>query len=165
VTVRGCTFMNNRSGVDIDGNEVGGPLGGLWINEGSIDLENSTFFNNQPTGLNVEGSGGTVTNATFVDSRPEGSFTVDNSLFVDVDCNAMLAGADNLQWPIGNACAGGTTFADPGVGAIGPNGGPTPTIMPTADGPVEGVGTDCPETDQRGEPRDTQSCAAGAVEP
>jgi hypothetical protein len=164
VTVRGTTFMNNRSGVDIDGNEVGGPLGGLWINEGTVDVENSTFFNNQPTGLDVDG-GGTVTNATFVESRPEGGFTVDNSLFVDTTCNEMLGGADNVQWPDANACAGGTTFADPGIGQIGDNGGPTPTFLPAADGPVEGVGSDCPATDQRGEARDTQSCAAGSVEP
>jgi hypothetical protein len=156
--------MNNRSGVDIDGNEVGGPLGGLWINEGTIDLENSTFFANEPSGLDVDG-GGTVRNATFVESRPGGGFTVDNSLFVDTTCNAMLGGDHNLQWPMATACAGGTTFADPGIDAIGDHGGPTPTIAPQADGPAEGVGVACPDTDQRGEPRDTGSCAAGAVEP
>jgi hypothetical protein len=48
---------------------------------------------------------------------------------------------------------------------LGDNGGPTPTAMPAADGPVEGVGVGCPSTDQRGEPRDPNSCAAGAVEP
>jgi hypothetical protein len=51
------------------------------------------------------------------------------------------------------------------VGPIGDNGGPTPTIMPMADGPAEGIGTDCPELDQRGEPREPASCAAGSVEP
>ncbi len=164
VTVRASTFMHNRSGVNIDGDEIGGPLGGLWINTGTVDLENSTFFDNQPTGLDVEG-GGTVTNATFVDSRPAGSFSVDNSLFVDTDCSSSLSGANNLQWPSGTACANGSSFADPQIGTIGDHGGATPTFLPADDGPAIGVGVDCPATDQRGEPRDTASCAAGSVEP
>jgi hypothetical protein len=166
VVVRGSTFMNNRSGVNVAGEELGGPLGGLWINNGSVELENSTFYGNSPSGLDVEGQGGTVTNATFVGGPPRGNFTVDNSLFVDVGCGDQpLGGANNLQWPDGNACAGGTTFADPQLGVLGDNGGPTPTAMPAANGAVEGVGVDCPSTDQRGEPRDANSCAAGSVEP
>jgi hypothetical protein len=107
-----------------------------------------------------------VTNATFVGGLPRGNFTVDNSLFVDVGCGDQpLGGANNLQWPDGNACAGGTTFADPQLGVLGENGGPTPTAMPAANGAVEDVGVDCPSTDQRGEPRDANSCAAGSVEP
>ena len=165
VTVRGTTFMNNRSGVDVDGSEIGGPLGGLWINEGSVDILNSTFYDNQPTGLNVEGGGGSVRNATFVNSPFAGSFTMDNSLIVDTPCDSALNGTNNVQWPSETACAQGTSFADPEIGAISDNGGPTPTFLPTAGGAVEGVGTDCPSTDQRGEPRNTTSCAAGAVEP
>jgi len=164
VTVRAATFMHNRSGVNIDGDEIGGPLGGLWINTGTVDIENSTFFDNQPTGLDVD-NGGTVTNTTFVDSRPAGSFSVDNSLFVDTDCSDSLSGAHNLQWPNGTACAGGTSFADPQLDTIGDHGGVTPTFLPADDGPVIGVGVDCPATDQRGAPRNTSSCAAGSVEP
>jgi hypothetical protein len=163
VVVRATTFTGNRSGLDIDGNSIGGPFGGLWINEGTIDLENSTFADNQPTGLDVDGAGGTVTNATFQGSRPNGSLTVNNSLFVDTDCGSAMAGANNVQWPSDGACAGDTTFADPQLGELTDNGGPTPTMMPAAA--VAGVGSACPATDQRGEPRDPGSCAAGAVEP
>jgi hypothetical protein len=137
----------------------------LWINEGSVDIENSTFYDNQPSGLNVEGSGNTVRNTTFVNNTIDRSFTIDNSLFVDTSCDSPYSGDDNLQWPEGSACAQGVTFADPDIGEIGDNGGATPTVMPAADGPAEGVGSDCPTTDQRGEPRDTASCAAGSVEP
>ena len=163
VTVRATTFMNNRSGVDIDGTEIGGPFGGLWISSGTIDLENSTFANNQPNGLDV--AGGTVTNATFVSSRPNGGFTVTNSLFVETSCSETMTGSANLQWPNATACAGGTSFADPGISTIGDHGGMTPTFMPAAAGPVVGVGSDCPATDQRGESRNSASCAAGSVEP
>jgi hypothetical protein len=164
VVVRGTTFMSNRSGVLVDGSEVGGPLGGLWINEGSVDLENSTFYDNHPDGLSVEGSGGTAKNATFVDSISNG-VRAENCLFVDTDCSQSLDGDLNLQWPDAAPCAGGTTFADPQIGDIGDHGGPTPTFLPAADGAVEGIGADCPDTDQRGEPRDPSSCAAGSVEP
>lgn len=155
VTVRASTFMHNSADA---------VLGGLWINEGTLDLENSTFYDNAPTGLDLEGSG-TVTNATFVASRPAGALTIDNSLFVDTTCSDALPGANNLQWPSATACAGGATFADPGLGELGDHGGQTPTFLPAAGGAVEAVGAECPATDQRGEPRDTASCAAGAVEP
>lgn len=164
VTVFGVTFMNNRSGVLVNGDEVGGPLGGLWINEGSVDLTNSTFYNNHPDGLNVEGSGGTALNATFVDSVASG-VRAENCLFVDTDCSGTLGGDRNLQWPDGTACAEGAAFADPRIDDIGDHGGPTPTFLPASGGAVEGVGSDCPSTDQRGEPRNPASCAAGSVEP
>lgn len=145
VTVRGSTFMNNRSGVDVDGNELGGPLGGLWVNQGSVDIENSTFYDNRPTALDVEGSGGTVTNTTFVQSRPAG-VSIRNSLFVDTSCDAPLAGSTNVQWPEATACAEGTTFADPATRAPGDNGGPTPTVMPASASAVTGVGVECPRS-------------------
>jgi hypothetical protein len=164
VTVRASTFMNNRSGVNVAGEELGGPLGGLWINNGTIDLENSTFYANSPSGLDVEG-GGTVTNASFIDSRIGGGFTVNNSLFVDTSCGDALNGANNLQWPEQSDCVQGIAFGDPQIDAIGDHGGATPTALPAADGAASGVGVDCPALDQRGEPRDPSSCAAGSVEP
>src|SRR5688572_2461731 len=165
VAVRASTFMHNRAGLDIAGNPVGGPNGGLWINEGTIDAENSTFHDNLPDGISLQGDG-MVRNVTFVASDVSGSFQTMNSLFVDSDCESELPGDHNLQWPAGGApCAGGTTFGDPQLGAIGDNGGLTPTFLPAAGGPVEGVGASCPPTDQRGEPRAPATCAAGSVEP
>jgi hypothetical protein len=164
VTVLGSTFSNNRSGVDTQGNEVGGPLGGLWINEGTLDLQNSTFFANQPTGLDVEGGSSTVRNATFVQSIPRGALNVQNSIFVDCACDAALDGANNLQWPQGQLCVEGTPIVDPQLGELANNGGPTPTFLP-ASAEVLGVGAMCPESDQRGEAREVEGCAAGAVEP
>jgi len=161
VTVAGSLFMNNRSGVLVDGTEVGGWASGLWINEGTVDLENSTFCQND---LDVDG-GGTLTNGTFVATSLNGGFTVKNSLLVDASCDGTQAGDHNVEWPSGTACAAGTTFADPDLGAPADNGGPTWTMMPGNAAAVSGVGIHCPSTDQRGEPRDGASCAAGAVEP
>lgn len=161
VTVIGSLFMNNRSGLLIDGTDVGGWASGLWINEGTIDLLNSSFYDNA---LDVDG-GGALTNGTFSESALNGSFTVQNCLFVNTSCDSIQPGARNVQWPEASACAEGTTFADPALGTPADHGGPTPTLMPGNAAAVAGVGADCPPTDQRGEPRTTTSCAAGAVEP
>jgi hypothetical protein len=152
LTVRRTTIMNNSAD----------NIGGLWVNNGTMDVENCTIFNNHPTGLIVD-NGGTVKNTTIVDSPLDGAFTVTNSLFAEMTCSSPQAGGNNLQWPEGTACAEGTTFADPELGEIADNGGATPTFLPGSA--VTGIGADCPETDQRGEPRDTASCAAGSVEP
>ncbi len=77
--VRGSTFMNNRAGVLVDGTEESGPFGGLWLNESTLQLENSTFANNLPSGLNVEGTG-SVTNTTFFGSDIGGELSIDNQL-------------------------------------------------------------------------------------
>jgi parallel beta-helix repeat protein len=82
-------------------------------------------------------------------------------------------GGGNAQWPVEREaggsddpdalCAAGALVADPRLGEMGDNGGPTPTAAPAADSPAIGLGTDCPETDQRGEPRG-EPCTSGAVE-
>ncbi len=152
LTVRNTTIMNNSADI----------IGGLWVNNGTMDVENCTLFNNHPTGLIVD-NGGTMKNTTVVDSPLDGSFTVTNSLFVNMECNDSQSGSNNVQWPQDTACAAGTTFTNPELGDIGDNGGATPTFMPGST--VSGIGVDCPATDQRGESRNTATCAAGAVEP
>ena len=165
LVVRASTFADNQSGVNVAGENVGGPFGGLWVVNGSVDVENSTFSANQPSGLNLENGSGTLRNVTAVDSDLAGSLQLRNGLLVDSSCDRTFGGDHNLQWPSGSACAQGTTFADPALGELGDHGGPTPTVVPSSAGPAVGHGTDCPATDQRGESRSTASCAAGAVEP
>jgi hypothetical protein len=168
LVVRDSTFMHNRGSVDIDGNPIDGWFGGLWLNTGNLELTNTTFYDNAPTGLDVEVGSGTVTNATIVESKPSGTLTFANSVFLDTTCDAPAAGSEVLQWPPpqgAGACADGASFDDPALGEIGDHGGPTPTFLPDAAGPVAGMGTNCPDHDQRGEPRPANGCAAGSVEP
>lgn len=81
-------------------------------------------------------------------------------------------GSDDVQWPVkrpvgglaDNACVTGIRFADPLLGALGNNGGYTPTIVPASTSPLRKAGHDCPATDQRGLARNTAQCAIGAVE-
>jgi hypothetical protein len=162
LTVERSTFMNNRSGLLADGTAVGGWSNGLWVNQGNVDIVNSTFHNND---LSVEGGGGTLRNVTVSAADLPDGVTVDNSLFVDCDCGGPRGGDHNVQWPSGTACAGGTTFMDPGLQDPADNGGATPTMLPMNAAAVAGAGTSCPTEDQRGMPRTEASCAAGAVEP
>ncbi|MDI1432529.1 choice-of-anchor Q domain-containing protein [Polyangium sorediatum] len=78
-------------------------------------------------------------------------------------------GTNNLQWPIGIKddmdCTPGISRVDPLLGDLADNGGPTRTIAPQAASPAIGAGTDCPPTDQRGNPRNPAQCTLGAYEP
>ncbi|MGV6857565.1 MAG: choice-of-anchor Q domain-containing protein [bacterium] len=163
LSLKASTLMNNQGAVLINGDQAGGAFGGLWINQGNLTAENSTFFNNHPDGLTLEAGNGNARNITFVDSSVTG-VEIDNSVFSNVGCDQVLNGTRNLQWPVGNACTANVTFANPELGPLGDNGGPTPTFLPTPDGPVNGVGTNCPDMDQRGETRDINTCDVGAVE-
>jgi hypothetical protein len=86
------------------------------------------------------------------------------------DCANLNASS----WPHGHnvfgtsGCYGGT-FADPQLGPLADNGGPTFTMAIPATSPAAGAvpvsGADCPDTDQRGVGRPQGSaCDAGAYE-
>lgn len=78
-------------------------------------------------------------------------------------------GANNLQWPNGPKddmdCTPGIMRADPLMGNLADNGGPTKTVAPNSGSPAIGAGTQCPSTDQTGKPRDAAKCTLGAFEP
>jgi hypothetical protein len=151
---------------------LGGAIA-LFGNGGKI--MSSTFSENHADG----GSG------LFGAALAGGStFEIDNSIFANnssKDCGAPMTchvGADTgtsvIQWPQKHLvcangdppCAGaaGTTFADPMLAALADNGGPTKTLLPPKASPAVGVGKACPPTDQRGMPRKSDGCTAGAVE-
>ncbi|MBW2276203.1 MAG: right-handed parallel beta-helix repeat-containing protein, partial [Deltaproteobacteria bacterium] len=77
------------------------------------------------------------------------------------------SGEHNLQWPVGTAddmdCTTDILRADPLLEELADNGGPTATIAPLAGSPALEAGYNCPETDQRGEPR-SEPCTIGAYE-
>jgi hypothetical protein len=163
--VRDTLFARNRGSVDIYGRTVVGGIGGLWITESALDLENSTFYDNQPNGLTVNlysGAQAIVRNATFARSKPSANITAYNSLFVDVSCETSQ-GADNVQYPKSGTCPADTLYEDPDLADLADNGGPTQTMLP-APGRSINIGTICPATDQRGEPRPADNCDAGAVQ-
>ncbi len=191
LSIKASTFSNNSaegSGAiqsdDTDlqienstfsGNSATDGLGGaisLFGNQGK--LLNVTFANNHADG----GSG--LFGAALAGGAP---FQIDNCVFANntsQDCGAPMTchsggtGEGDVQWPEKHLvcdnpdppCGGqaGTTFADPLLGALTDNGGPTKTIAPAANSPAAGVGKACPATDQRGNPRPADGCTAGAIE-
>jgi predicted outer membrane repeat protein len=109
--------------------------------------------------------------------------TIRNTIFAGnttQDCAAPMAcadgastGAGDIQWPAAHTvcadkdtpCTSSAKFADPKLGQLTDNGGPTLTHIPGESSPALGAGSDCPATDQRGKPRPPSGCTAGAVEP
>jgi hypothetical protein len=162
VTVRESLFSNNHDLLNVDGDPVSGWAGGLWINEGTLNLVNSTFYNNTPGGITVEGSG-TLRNATIVSSPLSSGLAGYNSIYSNVACGTTT-GADNVQYPSSGSCPSDTLHSDPKLAGLADNGGPTQTMMPAADSPALGIGNTCPTTDQRGATRPANGCDAGAVE-
>ncbi|HEX4455587.1 MAG TPA: choice-of-anchor Q domain-containing protein [Kofleriaceae bacterium] len=170
-------------------NNAGAYCGGLWLDAGSAALTNLTIASNTATASNGGGvwlansPTGTMTNCTIANNQATASGQVAGAIFstglllantiianntaqYDPSCEAPpLAGsAGNLQWPSGSPCTTSPKVADPMLGALGSNGGPTATMMPAAGSPAAGLGTtDCPATDQLGNARATP-CTAGAVE-
>jgi hypothetical protein len=170
-------------------NNQGAYNGGIWIDMGSATLTNVTIAGNTATASNGGGvwlansPTGTMTNVTVANNKATASGVVSGAIFgsgltltntiianntaqYDPSCQAPpLAGsAGNLQWPSGSLCTASPLVADPMLGALGSNGGATETMLPAAGSPAIGLDTsDCPPTDQRGNPRATP-CTAGAVE-
>jgi hypothetical protein len=157
-------------------------------------LTNVTFFNNSAPGnagaiFNVA-QDMDITNCTFAENSADyapaifsetGYVRINNTIFADNFATADYRdqsctrtadeGQNNLQWPDVRTsgaddlpCTEGTVFADALLDPLADNGGPTRTMALGDGSPALGAGTDCPEADQRGEPRDTASCDLGAYE-
>ena len=162
--------------------------GGIWINTCQVQMTNTTIAENVATGSNGGGvwlghtPTGTVLNCTIANNHSTADGQVAGAIFGDglTLVNTLIAGntamytpgcdaertdgSGNLQWPDGALCTDAPTVADPLLGALGDHGGDTETMVPGAGSPAIGLGTGCPPTDQRGNPR-SDPCTAGAVEP
>jgi hypothetical protein len=77
-----------------------------------------------------------------------------------------MQGSNNLQWPeptSGAPCSEDSIFADPFLGDLDDNGGPSQTEALDTTSPAIDQGADCPDIDQRGESR-SEPCDLGAYE-
>ena len=134
--------------------------GGLWINAGVAELTNVTIAGNVATGSNGGGvwlgnaPTGTMRNCTIADNHATAdgqvagaifgagltlvnTIVAGNSAMYRPSCDGARAdGAGNLQWPDGALCTTGPLIADPQLGALGDNGGPTATMAPAASSPA-----------------------------
>jgi len=151
---------------------LGGAL--FLVNSGAAGwINNTTFTGNQSSG--GPGYFGAAVFGTL-------DFPITNTVFagnLSADGGSPMqcsfspgSGADDVQWPqkrpVGglndNVCVTGIRFADPQLGALAANGGPTPTAVPAASSVLRKAGHGCAPTDQRGVARNTAQCTIGAVE-
>lgn len=161
--------------------------GGIWISESDANLTNVTVAENTAFGSNGGGvwlandPTGTFLNCTIANNHStaadqisgaifgaglglKNSIIAGNTAMYTPGCNETHADeGGNLQWPDGALCSDDLLVADPELGDLADNGGPTETLAPAATSPAVGLGGDCPATDQRGEPR-AEPCTAGALE-
>lgn len=167
------------------GNVTDGALGGGLVFSGEGVVRNCTFAENRADGgegffgaalvsHGTESQGLRILNTIFWNNRDDHEWTPMTCSVGNPGTPVPLPGSGNVQWPLlrngpamneDNPCTEGITFEDAMLGALGDNGGPTPTMMPPTGSVAIGLGADCPATDQRGEARDTATCTAGAVEP
>ncbi len=161
--------------------------GGIWIHTSIVEMTNVTIAENTAFGSNGGGMWlsneptGTLRNCTIANNHSTATDQIAGAIFgggltlrnTVVSGNTAMwtpgcnethgVGATNLEWPDGALCTSDPLVADPLLGALGDHGGETETLVPGGASPARGIGTDCPGTDQRGEPR-SEPCTAGAVE-
>ena len=184
----GSLHVNNST---FSGNHATAPGGGIR-NNGTMTVSNSTFSGNSagyagggicnwgPLGA---GTALIVTNSTLSDNRSvegggiyngfDNTLTLENSIVANSsmggNCLGPITGAENLSYPDAS-CPG--TNADPMLGALQDNGGPTFTMEPDLASPAINTGNDtiCQTDpvsghDQRGVIRPVgPHCDIGAVE-
>jgi len=169
----------------IAGNVATGALGGGLVFSGEGTIQNCTFAENEAAGgegffgaaivaTGPASSGLQVHNTIFWNNRDDHEWTPMTCLIGNPGSPSTLPGDNNVQWPRlrngpamneDDPCTAGILWQDAMLTALADNGGPTPTMLPASGSVVIGLGASCPDTDQRGMPRPTSGCAAGAVEP
>jgi CSLREA domain-containing protein len=151
VTITNVTLVNNSAG---GSNDDGG--GGLMVYGGAVTIVNSTISSNSTTtqGGGIRQLGGTVTlrNTILADNSSGGNCA-----------GSITDGSGNLVW--GDATCPGVS-ADPHLVALAANGGSTQSMALGAGSAAIDLAASayCPLTDQRGLPRRTGFCDAGAFE-
>jgi hypothetical protein len=153
LTVRNSTIVDNGAGV--------GP------GSGNADLEHVTFGGND--GADVFAPTGSATMRGVVLGAPDSGNACSIGTLIEADGSFDEGTSCGLPTPA-NVSGGG----DPGLEALGDNGGPTETMLPGFGSPVVDLllAGDCTQaTDQRDEDRPidgnfdtTADCDAGAVE-
>jgi len=161
---------NNTAVLNVSSSTITGNTGGAIFNAGIATVTNSTIAGNTSTGGGNTGGistfGGTTTLRNTILSNNVGTGQCANV----VSGNTVDAGG-NLQYPDA-ACGATITVADPLLGPLASNGGPTQTMALGAGSPAidAGVPANCQPADQRGQvPTDgngdgTVVCDSGAFE-
>jgi len=159
-TVRNSTIAHNTA--------VGGA--GIYLTgSAALTITNATIANNSNTGIapggGIDASVGTASVGSSIFSANAGGNCSASSSFTDNGYNISDDASCNFTGP---GSANNSSLVGRNLGLLGNNGGPTETMAllntPSADPMLRVVvGSLCPATDQRGEPR-TAPCDMGAYE-
>jgi len=170
----GMFFYNSPvmlTNVTIAGNTALASLaGGIAANGVTGTLKNCTIADNHADA--GDSFGGAIiggANLTLINTIVSGN-TAGNA-YNPVSCTDTCGGGSNdLQFPPtqesgadDTPCVAGIAFADPLLGPLADNGGPTKTMALGDGSPALGAGIDCPATDQRGVSRE-MGCDVGAYQ-
>ena len=161
--VSSCTFVDNQAGVEgVPDAGFGGALSGSGLVMNGLTLVGNVAVH----------SGGAIFNddVPSLDNSILRDNTAQNQWGLGQSCRQVMAGGHNIQWPDpalnpgdDTACTAELLVADPLLGALANNGGPTLTMALEAASPAIDAGEGCPELDQRGMPR-RGGCDLGAFE-
>ena len=163
------SFVN----VTLAANAATNGVGGALCSFSGGTLTNCTFAGNTA-------AGGTSFSNYYAAAIFGSPVTLKNTLLANnttnnsegrMTCGATEMGSLDLQWPVDKVvggspdspCVAGIAFADPVLGALQNNGGPTETQKPAAAGSVVQIGAACPAIDQTGKTR-AAPCTLGALE-
>ncbi len=163
----------SNSAVSADGK--GGIGGGLSIPSGKVNITNSTIALNYAGFLGagiVGGTNVTLRNTIIAFNKANSG---GHNWNVKNNCSQVMTnGGNNIQFPATKGydpndidCAPGIFTADPKLGPLSNNGGPTQTMQIWPGSPAINTGNNatCPATDQRGVPRPQGGiCDIGAFE-
>ncbi len=180
-TLINCTLTANTAQGGNGGgvaNSVGSGDGGAVFNlDGAVVLTNDTLAANTVAGGSGAGGGSGVGNGGAVYNLVAGkdidsggtvaaSLLLNNSILaassgghdlVSAGNTATVSGSHNLVMSSDGTIDAGVIAltANPMLGPLQNNGGPTPTMLPLAGSPILGAGDPslAPSTDQRGDPR------------
>ena len=190
--LNGGTLTVNASTISGNSAEPGGGVdarGGGIFNGGTLTLTNSTISGNTAVGSGGSIGGGiivrpgtttTITSSTFSANSGNNGADLETEALALTITDTIMASGCLLEGPVtdgghnldvGSSCGftGGTDLrnTNPQLGALGDNGGPTPTQALAPGSPAVDAGGTCPAadggTDQRGLPR-FAPCDIGAYE-
>lgn len=157
-------------------NTAGGALGGGTESGvgsgGAIGIENNATATLTADTIDANGLGSAGGSGGGIDNAGTASITatIVARNFDASNCfnSGAMSSRDSLEGPAPEtSCGFDLPSADPRLGALSTNGGPTETQQPASASPAIGAvksPSDCPATDQRGAPRPQGGCDVGAYE-
>ncbi|AMV41026.1 hypothetical protein VT85_26560 (plasmid) [Planctomyces sp. SH-PL62] len=182
VVIINSTFTGNSAiggaggtALFLDGDDGQGLGGGLFNHNGSLTVTNSTFSMNnvvQPLGATLIAAGRGIYNLN--DSNPTAYTSISSTIIGQSDIfiedftgtGSPAQGSNNVIRRMSGGLFSSTITADPLLGPLQNNGGPTQTMALVGSSPAidEGISFNVALTDQRGVPRNVYRVDIGAYE-